>query len=61
MTNDTDTDEKWVVTLFFDYEPSEVYGLFDSEEEALMWAESGFRTYGAAVAHMVRSPVGEVV
>jgi len=54
-------DKKWVVTLFFDYEPSEVFGLFDSEEQALMWAQTHSKTWGACVAHELRQPVEEMV
>jgi len=39
MLVDKDTG-KWVVTVFFEHEPSRIYGLFDSEEEAMAWAES---------------------
>ena len=31
--------EQWVVTVFWDYEPSEVYGTFPSEEEAIAWVD----------------------
>lgn len=30
---------KWVVMIYFYYDPVEVYGLFDSREEALAYAE----------------------
>jgi len=32
-------EEQWIVTVFWDYEPSEVYGMFLSEEEAIAWVE----------------------
>lgn len=32
--------EQWVVTVFWDYEPSEVYGMFPSEEEAIAWGQT---------------------
>jgi hypothetical protein len=35
-----DSREKYVVTLFFDYEPSKVYGSFASYDEGLKWAIS---------------------
>ena len=49
--------EKWVVTVFFDHEPSRVYGLFDSEEEAMAWAESNQDGWDAMVVQQLREAV----
>lgn len=31
--------EQWIVTMYFGYEPCQVYGTFPSEEEAVAWAD----------------------
>jgi len=31
--------ESWVVLVYHEHEPSEVYGVFFSEKEAIRWAE----------------------
>ena len=49
--------EKWVVTVFFDHEPSRVYGLFDSEESAIAWAESSRDGWDAMVVQQLREAV----
>jgi hypothetical protein len=49
--------EKWVVTVFFDHEPSRVYGLFDSEELAMAWAESNRDGWDAMVVQQLRGAV----
>lgn len=40
--------EKFVVLSYFEYTPVQVYGLFDSEQEAHEWAQSqaAYTTYG---------------
>jgi len=48
---------KWVVTVFFDHEPSRVYGLFDSEESAIAWAESNRDGWDAMVVQQLREAV----
>jgi hypothetical protein len=48
---------KWVVTVFFDHEPSRVYGLFGSEEEAMAWAESNRDGWDAMVVQQLREAV----
>ena len=45
---------KWVVTVFFDLEPSIVYGLFDSEESAMAWVESNRDDWDAMVVQQLR-------
>ena len=45
---------KWVVTVFFDHEPSRIYGLFDSEEGAIAWAESNREDWDAVAVHQLR-------
>jgi hypothetical protein len=52
MLVDKDTG-KWVVTVFFDHEPSRIYGLFDSEEEAMAWAESDRDSWDAMVVQQL--------
>jgi hypothetical protein len=49
--------EKWVVTVFFDHEPSRIYGLFDSEELAIAWAESNRDGWDAMVVQQLREAV----
>ena len=56
MLVDKDTG-KWVVTVFFEYEPSRIYGLFDSEEEAMAWAESDRDGWDAMVVQQLRGAV----
>jgi hypothetical protein len=51
----TESRERWVVTCFFDHEPSEVYGTFGSETEATDWAESGRVAWDACHVASVRS------
>ena len=50
--------EQWIVTMFFDYEPCEVYGTFASEEEALAWADRAYESKcaeaGAWVVNRIR-------
>jgi hypothetical protein len=48
---------KWVVTVFLEYEPSRVYGLFNSEEEAIAWAESNREDWDAMAVHQLREAV----
>ena len=48
---------KWVVTVFFDREPSRVYGLFDSEEEAMAWSESNREGWDAMVVQQLREAI----
>jgi len=31
--------ERWIIINYFPHEPSQVYGVFASEEEALIYAE----------------------
>ena len=53
-----DKDTGWfVVTVFFEHEPSRVYGLFDSEEEAMAWAESNRDGWDAMVVQELREAV----
>jgi hypothetical protein len=41
--------ERWIIINYFPHEPSHVYGVFDSEEEALIYAEvQGMSTGGNA-------------
>jgi hypothetical protein len=44
----------WVVTVFFDHEPSRVYGLFCSEEEAMAWTESNREIWDAVAVQQLR-------
>ena len=54
----TDKDTgKWVVTVFFDYEPSRIYGLFDSEEAAIAWTESNREIWDAVAVQQLREAV----
>jgi hypothetical protein len=41
MSDDANNDEtgKWVILRYFPYSPVDVYGLFDSEQEALEYAD----------------------
>jgi hypothetical protein len=48
---------KWVVTVFLEYEPSRVYGLFDSEESAIAWAESNRDGWDAMVVQQLREAI----
>jgi hypothetical protein len=48
---------KWVVTVFLDHEPSRIYGLFNSEEEAIAWAESNRDGWDAMVVQQLREAV----
>jgi len=32
--------ERWIIINYFPYEPTQVYGVFNSEEEALIYAEA---------------------
>jgi len=43
----------WVVTVFFEYEPSRIYGLFDSEEEAIAWTESNQKIWDAVAVQQL--------
>jgi hypothetical protein len=45
---------KWVVTVFFNHEPSRIYGLFDSEEGAIAWAESNREDWDAVAVQQLR-------
>ena len=41
--------ERWIIINYFPHEPTQVYGVFDSEEEALIYAEAqGMSTGGNA-------------
>ena len=53
MLVDKDTG-KWVVTVFFEYEPSRIYGLFDSEAGAIAWAESNREDWDAVAVQQLR-------
>jgi len=46
---------KWVVTFFFDHEPSEIYGTFACESEGIKWAESQTGVWGAYSVHLIRT------
>jgi hypothetical protein len=48
---------KWVVTVFFDHEPSRIYGLFDSEEAAIAWTESNQEIWDAVAVKQLREAV----
>jgi hypothetical protein len=52
--NDEETG-KWIILNFFPYSPVEVYGLFDTEEEARAYAEAQFMASGdnSYSVHMV--------
>lgn len=54
MSNNEETG-KWVILHFFYQDPVDVYGLFDSEQQARAYAqEQGFDMHGGAYAvHMV--------
>lgn len=45
---------KWVVLSYFHYDPVEVYGLFDSREEAFAYAEKQM-DFAAYNVQMVRN------
>lgn len=47
----------WVVTVFFDDEPSRVYGLFYSEELAIAWAESNREGWDAMIVQQLREAI----
>lgn len=49
--------EKWVVTVFFEYEPSRVYGLFNSEDEAIAWTERNREGWDAMVVQQLREAI----
>jgi hypothetical protein len=41
--------KSWVATVFFDGKPSQVYGLFVSEKDALDWVETNYDGWDASV------------
>lgn len=47
----------FVVNMFFDFEPSRIYGPFDTEDAASDWLDTQTE-FGAAVIHEVRAPQG---
>lgn len=54
MENDEETG-KWVILNYFPHEPADVFGFFDTEKEALDYAEkNGMDMYGNSFdVHMV--------
>ena len=41
--------QQWVICQYFPYDPMDVYGMFDSEKEAIEYAErQGFALYNGA-------------
>lgn len=55
LTNNNEETGKWVILSFFPYSPTEVYGFFDTDEEARAYAEQqGFaKGDGSYAVHMV--------
>lgn len=47
---------KFVVLCFYEHEPCDVYGVFDTEEAALEWAQSQPNGVAWAV-HQVKEPI----
>jgi hypothetical protein len=45
---------EWLVTVFFESESSIVYGLFDSKEKAVAWAESNYDGWDSYVVQQLR-------
>jgi hypothetical protein len=50
-----DSKEDWVVTFFFDHEPSEVYGTFACESDGIKWAKTKAGVWGAYSVHLIRT------
>jgi len=55
MNENNEETGKWIILNFFPYSPVEVYGLFDTEEEARAYAEQQGMAKGdnAYSVHMV--------
>lgn len=47
---------KWIVALYFDYEPNCLYGPFNSEKEAREWALNCKLRWDAYDIHEVQQP-----
>jgi hypothetical protein len=64
MNENSEETGKWIILNFFPYSPVEVYGLFDTEEEARAYAEqqgmakgdNSYSVHGVLNAHYHEDP-----